>query len=98
MNPVYVSAFAALAGSLIGGLTTFATAWATQRQQANVQWRLQEKTRRQELYQQFIEEASKLYVDAVIHDQAPNWCCTPAAVLGFRCGAFTMLMRGTTKL
>jgi hypothetical protein len=27
MNPVYVSAFAALAGSLIGGLTTFATAW-----------------------------------------------------------------------
>ena len=30
---------------------------------------LQEKTRRQELYQQFIEEASKLYVDALIHDQ-----------------------------
>ena len=71
MNPVYVSAFAALAGSLIGGLTTFATAWATQRQQANVQWLLQEKTRRQELYQQFIEDASKLYVDALIHDQVP---------------------------
>jgi hypothetical protein len=31
---------------------------------------LQEKTRRQELYQQFIEEASKLYVDALMHDQA----------------------------
>jgi len=60
-----------LAGSLIGGLTTFATAWATQRQQANVQWLLQEKTRRQELYQQFIEDASKLYVDALIHDQVP---------------------------
>jgi hypothetical protein len=71
MNPVYVSAFAALAGSLIGGLTTFVTAWATQRQQANVQWLLQEKTRRQELYQQFIEDASKLYVDALMHDQAP---------------------------
>ena len=28
------------------------------RQQANEQWLLQEKTRRQELYQQFIEEAS----------------------------------------
>ncbi|MBV8224691.1 MAG: hypothetical protein JO232_05825 [Verrucomicrobia bacterium] len=26
---------------------------------------MQEKTRRQELYQQFIEEASKLYVDAL---------------------------------
>ncbi len=51
MNAGYVSAFAALAGSLIGGLTTFAAAWVTQRQQANVQWLLQEKTRRQELYQ-----------------------------------------------
>jgi hypothetical protein len=70
MNAAYVSAFAALAGSLIGGLTTFAAAWVTQRQQANVQWLLQEKTRRQELYQQFIEEASKLYVDALFHDQA----------------------------
>ena len=49
---------------------TFAAAWVTQRQQANVQWLLQEKTRRQELYQQFIEEASKSYVDALIHDEA----------------------------
>jgi hypothetical protein len=65
MNAGYISAFAALAGSLIGGLTTFAAARVTQRQQANVQWLLQEKTRRQEL-----EEASKLYVDALIHDQA----------------------------
>src|SRR6516225_818696 len=70
MNAAYFSAFAALAGSVIGGLTTFAAAWVTQRQQANVQWLLQEKTRRQELYQQFIEEASKVYVDALMHDQA----------------------------
>ena len=46
MNPAYISALAALAGSVIGGLTTFAAAWVTQRQQANVQWLLQEKTRR----------------------------------------------------
>jgi hypothetical protein len=69
MNAAYVSALAALAGSVIGGLTTFAAAWVTQRQQANVQVLLQEKTRRQDLYKQFIEEASKLYVDALIHDQ-----------------------------
>src|SRR5689334_12148945 len=69
MNAGYVSAFAALAGSVIGGLTTFAAAWVTQRQQANVQWLLQEKTKRQELYQKFIEEASTVYVDALIHDQ-----------------------------
>jgi hypothetical protein len=36
MNAAYVSAIAALAGSVIGGLTTFAAAWVTQRQQANV--------------------------------------------------------------
>jgi len=71
MNAAYVSAIAALAGSIIGGLTTFAAAWVTQRQQANVQWLLQEKTRRQELYRQFIEDASKLYVDALMHDQVP---------------------------
>jgi hypothetical protein len=69
MNAAYVTAIAALAGSVIGGLTTFAAAWVTQRQQANVQWLLQEKTRRQELYRQFIEDASKLYVDALMHDQ-----------------------------
>jgi hypothetical protein len=69
MNPAYITALAALSGSVIGGLMTFAAAWVTQRQQANVQWLLQEKTRRQELYQQFIEEASKAYVDALIHDE-----------------------------
>ena len=40
MNAAYVSALSALAGSVIGGLTTFAAAWVTQRQQANVQWLL----------------------------------------------------------
>ena len=69
MNPAYVSALAALAGSAIGGLTSFAAAWVTQRQQANVQWLLQDKARRQELYKQFIEEASKLYADALVHNQ-----------------------------
>jgi hypothetical protein len=69
MNPAYITAFAALAGSLIGGLMTFAAAWVTQRQQGNLQWLLQDKTRRQDLYQQFIEEASKSYVDALIHDE-----------------------------
>ncbi len=69
MNPAYLSALAALAGSAIGGLTSFAAAWVTQRQQANVQWLLQDKSRRQDLYKQFIEEASKLYADAIAHDQ-----------------------------
>ena len=68
MDTAYVSAFAALGGSVIGGATSFAAAWITQRQ-ANVQLLLQEKTRRQDLYKQFIDDASKLYVDSLIHDQ-----------------------------
>jgi hypothetical protein len=71
MDPAYVSAFAALGGSVIGGVTSLAAAWLTQRQQASVQVLLQEKTRRQDLYKQFIEDASQLYADALIHDQTP---------------------------
>jgi hypothetical protein len=70
-SPRWIFAYqadAALGGSVIGGVTSFAAAWITQRQQANVQLLLQEKARRQELYKQFIE-ASKLYIDALIHNQ-----------------------------
>jgi hypothetical protein len=31
---------------------------------------LGEKARRQKLYKQFINEASKLYADALVHDEA----------------------------
>jgi hypothetical protein len=37
MNAAYVSAFAALAGSVIGGLTTFAAAWITQQNECRLQ-------------------------------------------------------------
>jgi len=33
LNPAYISAFSALAGAIIGGLTAFATTWFTQREQ-----------------------------------------------------------------
>jgi hypothetical protein len=33
MNPAYISALAALAGSVIGGLTSLATSWLAQRTQ-----------------------------------------------------------------
>src|SRR5271166_2537661 len=69
MNPAYLSALAALAGSAIGGLTSFAAAWITQRQQAHVEWLLRDKGIRQELYKQFVQEGSKLYADALVHDQ-----------------------------
>ena len=70
MNPNYVPALAALAGSAIGGLTSFASAWLSQERQDRATRLAQEKTRRQKLYRQFIDEASKLYADALAPDQA----------------------------
>ena len=68
MDPAYVSAFAALGGALIGGLTSFATSWLTQQTQAREQQLIHKLTRQEELYKGFIEEASRLYVDSLVHD------------------------------
>ncbi|QPF88683.1 hypothetical protein [Bradyrhizobium commune] len=70
MNAAYLPAIAALAGSAIGGLTSFASAWLTQYHQDRANRLSGEKARRQELYKQFIDEASKLYADALVHDKA----------------------------
>lgn len=71
MNPAYLSAFAALAGSLIGGLTTILANWLTQHAQSRAQHVAQDLSTRQELYKSFIEEASRLYADAFERDN-PN--------------------------
>lgn len=70
MNPAYFSAFAALAGSVIGGLTVVLTSWLTQHAQFRAQQLEHDITRREDLYKNFIEEASKLYIDAYEHDEA----------------------------
>ena len=67
-NPAYLPALAALAGTAIGGLTSFASAWLTQHHQARANRLSRDKARRQRLYKQFIDEASKLYADALVHD------------------------------
>ncbi|RFB78717.1 hypothetical protein [Methylovirgula sp. 4M-Z18] len=65
MNAATVSALAALAGSVIGGLTSFLTSWLIQRAQAKEKRRERETRTRMEIYGQFIEEASKLYAAAI---------------------------------
>lgn len=66
MNAAYVSALAALAGSAIGALASLGTTWLTQRFQDRVQRHAQESARRERLYGEFIDEASKLYADALV--------------------------------
>ena len=70
MEPAYLSAFAALAGSAIGGLTSLAASWLTQHVQFSVQQRASDLSRREDLYKNFIEEASRWYADAYEHDKA----------------------------
>jgi hypothetical protein len=68
VNSAYLPALAALAGSAIGGLTSFASAWLTQHHQDRADRLSRNKARRQRVYKQFIDEASKLYADALVHD------------------------------
>ena len=69
MDAAYFSAFAALAGSVIGGLTSLGTSWLTQRAQLGAQRFALNMERRETLYKDFISEASRLYVDAFEHEQ-----------------------------
>jgi hypothetical protein len=68
MDTAYFSAFAALAGSAIGGLTSLAASWLSQHTQFKAQQLAQDLSRREDLYKNFIEEASKSYADAYEHD------------------------------
>ncbi len=68
MDPAYLSAFSALAGSAIGAMASFGTTWLTQHHQDRVQRLSQESTRREKLYGEFIDEASKVFADALTHD------------------------------
>jgi hypothetical protein len=65
MQATYVSAFAALAGTAIGGLASFATSWTTQHAQTRAQRVSAEREARAELFGRFLDEAAKLYADAL---------------------------------
>lgn len=70
MDAGYFSAFAALAGSTIGALTTLGASWLTQREQLRTQQLTHDTRQREDLYRHFIEEASKVYVAAIEHEPA----------------------------
>lgn len=65
MDTNIVTALAALLGSLIGGFTSFATTWLSQRQSAKAQWLRDEVSKREALYNDFIDEAAQRLADAV---------------------------------
>jgi hypothetical protein len=71
MDPAILSATAGLVGSLVGGVSTFAASWLTQRGQLRTQTLVQQAVKREALYAEFIVEASKRFAEAWAH-QAEN--------------------------
>ena len=69
MDASLITALAGLTGAAVGGLTSGLASWLIQKTQARQQWLAQEKLLRQELYKEFIEEASKCHVDALQQDK-----------------------------
>jgi hypothetical protein len=62
MNDAYLTGFAALAGSVIGALTSLGTTWLNQHAQEQARQLFESREGRTRLYQEFIEEVSRLYV------------------------------------
>jgi hypothetical protein len=69
MDVAYISALSALAGSAVGGFTSTATTWLTQRAQARAGQLAHEFARREDLYRDFIMAASKTYGDALVSSE-----------------------------
>src|SRR5262245_25649399 len=67
MEASVITALAALTGTVVGGMTRMVANLLTQRPQLRARSHSHEKIRRQILYRDFIEEASRCYIDALQH-------------------------------
>ena len=83
MDSTLITGMAAALGSLVGAAATVATTWIAQRKQSireNTEWKLRE---REALYGEFITEASRLVVDALVHSlERPDQLVTLYGILG----------------
>jgi hypothetical protein len=69
MDTSLIAALAGLTGAAIGGLTSGITSWLAQKSQSRVRLLTQDKVTRQELYDEFIEAATRCYADALQHEK-----------------------------
>ena len=69
MNVAYVSAFAALGGSVVGGLISGIATWLAQRSQIQAGYRAHQISHREDLFRDFIVAASKAYGQALMSNQ-----------------------------
>ena len=60
-----ITAFAAVAGSIVGGMTSFATTYFVHRNEGRRERLADELAKREALYGQFVQEAVAVYVDSL---------------------------------
>jgi hypothetical protein len=93
MDTAILSATAGVLGSLVGGASTFAASWLTQRGQLRLQTLVQQATKREALYAEFIVEAAKRITEAWSH-QAAN----PEAFAGLYSAIERMRLTSSAKV
>jgi hypothetical protein len=69
LDAAYASAFFGLTGAIIGGVTSFATTWLTQRAQIRERHQDAIRTTLHDLFGAFISEATRLHADALSHEK-----------------------------
>jgi hypothetical protein len=68
-DPIYIPVVA-FCGSACGSIATILSNWVAQRRQDRARNKSRASSRRAKLYKAFIEEASKLYADALVNDKS----------------------------
>ncbi|MEP9387705.1 hypothetical protein [Mesorhizobium sp. KR9-304] len=66
LEPATLSALSALMGSAIGALASVATTWLTQHHQDRMRRLTQEGSHREQLFMEFIDQASRTYADGIV--------------------------------
>jgi hypothetical protein len=70
MSALYIPALAAFGGSAFGAVSTIVSGWFGRRRRIRERHHARSFTKRERLYRNFIEEASRLYADALVSDRA----------------------------
>jgi voltage-gated potassium channel Kch len=70
MSTVYIPALAAFGGSAFGAVSTIISGWFSRRRRLRERHHARSFAKRERLYRHFIEEASRLYADALVNDRA----------------------------
>ena len=70
MDLLYIPALASFSGSASGTVASMVTGRITRRRKARVRRTLRATSQREALYKSFIEEASRLYADALVNDKS----------------------------